>query len=317
MNRLSKYISPLLLLIASVIWGFAFTAQKAAVSISPFTLGALRSAVATVFLLLVIPVFDRVRGTGRSIFPKKGSNSLTRPELIGGTLCGVLFTAATAFQQFGLDLGADAGKASFITALYVAAVPIYSLILGKRSTPSVWLGVLLSILGFYLLCITRDFTLQTPDLLVLACALVFAVHIMVADKFSPVCDGVRMSSVQFAVATLLNGALALAFERDLSIAALGANILPVLYLGIASSGIAYTLQIIGQRETPPAASSIILSLESVFGVIGAALMLGERMTLRESVGAAVVFLAVVLAQIDFSFLKKRKEQGEGNSEQTE
>ena len=229
----------------------------------------------------------------------------------------MLFTAATAFQQFGLDLGADAGKASFITALYVAAVPIYSLILGKRSTPSVWLGVLLSILGFYLLCITRDFTLQTPDLLVLACALVFAVHIMVADKFSPVCDGVRMSSVQFAVATLLNGALALAFERDLSIAALGANILPVLYLGIASSGIAYTLQIIGQRETPPAASSIILSLESVFGVIGAALMLGERMTLRESVGAAVVFLAVVLAQIDFSFLKKRKEQGEGNSEQTE
>ena len=307
MDALRKYISPLLLLLAAAIWGFAFAAQGAADTIPPFTLGAARSILATLFLLIIIPIFDKTFHTGRTLFRKKTLLDFNRTEIIGGAICGFFLALASFFQQLGINSGTEAGKASFITALYVVIVPIYALFLKKRASLNVWGGIIISILGFYLLCIDGNLNIATADLFVLASAFTFPLQILAIDKFSPLCDGVRMSCVQFFTATIVNTAFALIFESPLEISLVFSHALPVLYLGIASSGIAYTLQIIGQRGFDnPAAASILLCLESVFGVIGASIFLKESLSAREYVGCAIVFVAVMISQVDFKALFKKK-----------
>ena len=305
MKRLSKYISPFLLVMAAMIWGFAFSAQKAAEDVPPLTLGAARSLFAAIFLIFVVLVFDSSFNTGRRLFFGKTAIDLTRVEVVGGIICGAVLALASFFQQFGISRGTDAGKASFITALYVVLVPIYALALKKRAPINVWLSMPFAVFGFYLLCITEGFSIVLSDLFVLICALIFPIHILVIDKFSPMCDGIRMSMVQFLTATVINTALALVFESPISFSVIGNDILPILFLGIGSSGIAYTLQIIGQRGTNPAAASILMSLESVFGVIGSAVLLSEKMSEREYIGCAVVFVAVILSQLNFESKRNR------------
>lgn len=304
---MKKYISSILFIIAAMLWGFAFSAQKEAGVLPAFTIGAVRNIIASVFLILVIPALDKFMKNGRRLFGGDNIIDFNKYELIGGTVCGVILTAASAFQQTGLGNGTDAGKAAFITALYVVIVPIIALLFGRRSPLNVWISVGIAIVGFYFLCIKADFTLALSDLLVLICALIFALHIIAIDYFSPRCDGVRMSCIQFFVAFILNSLLAIIFESPIDFAVIGESILPLLYLGICSSGIAYTLQIVGQRDANPAVASIILSLESVFGVIGGAILLGEKMSAREYIGCAIVFVAVILSQIDFkSIIGKKK-----------
>ena len=293
-----SFIYPLLLLSAAIIWGIAFTAQDMASGVGAFTLGAVRNLFATVFLLSVIPIFDKISKNGRNIIPKKKKPPFTRLELIGGALMGACLAIASALQQSGINSGTDAGKASFITALYVVLVPVFSRIFGKRQPINVWISVLIAAVGFYLLCIGEGFSIVPSDLLLLFGSVVFVFHILVIDRFSPLGDGIRMSAVQFAVGTVINSALALIFESPIDFVAIGSAILPLIYLGIASSGIAYTLQIIGQRGTPPTAASLILSLESVFGVLGAAVILREVMQPREYIGCVIVFIAVLLSQLD-------------------
>ncbi len=304
---MKKYISALMMLLAAAIWGFAFSAQKVAAELPPFTIGSVRSLFAGIFLIGVIVVFDRFSEEGRRLFSKKNTHfiDLNRTELIGGILCGLILAGASALQQSGIGSGTDAGKAAFITALYVLFVPIFSLIMKKKSPLNVWISVAVAVVGFWLLCIKGDFSIAPSDLLVLICASVFALHIIVIDRYSQ-CDGVRMSCVQFFVAALVNLIVALFAERPISLSAVGENILPLLYLGICSSGIAYTLQIVGQKHAHPAAAAVILSLESVFGVIGSAVLLGERMSAREYIGCVIVFLAVVLSQIDVISIVKNK-----------
>lgn len=314
MKRTKQYLSPALLIIAAMIWGFAFSAQKEAEGIPPFTLGAARSLLAFVFLIFVILFFDSFFNTGRRLFSKTKIIDINRTEIIGGSICGGILAFASFLQQAGINSGTDAGKASFITALYVVMVPVYALTLKKRAPLNVWISMPLAVLGFYLLCITGEFTMALSDLLVLLCALVFPIHILAIDKFSPRCDGVRMSCVQFFVATFVNLIFALILESPISPSAIGSEILPILFLGIGSSGIAYTLQILGQRGVNPAAASILLSLESVFGVLGSSLFLGEKMSGREYIGCAVVFLAVIISQIDitsFPFFKNGKNNENG------
>ena len=307
MKSLNKFISPLLLVLAAMIWGFAFSAQKSAESVPPLTLGAARSLFASIFLIIVIISFDKISGNGRKLFSKKRAIDLTRIEIIGGIICGAVLALASFFQQLGMNEGTEAGKASFITALYVVLVPIYALALRKKAPLNVWISMPFAVVGFYLLCITEGFSIVFADLYVLICALIFPVHILVIDKFSPKCDGIRMSFGQFVSATVINFIFALIFESPIAFAEIGGSIFSVIYLGVFSSGIAYTLQIIGQRGANPAAASILLSLESVFGVIGAALFLSERMSLREYLGCAVVFIAVILSQVDFiGLIKNRK-----------
>ena len=301
---LKRLVSPFILLLASVIWGFAFAAQDAASEVPAFTLGFGRSLLATVFLALLIPILDRVRGSERRLFSSHGVG-LNRDELLGGAIAGVFLAIASVLQQLGINMGTDGGKAAFITALYVVIVPIYALALKKRAALNVWISVGIAAVGFYLLCIKSDLTVAPSDLLVAGCALLFPVQILAIDRFAPRCDGVRMSLVQFATATVVNAIFALIFEGGIDFIAMGADILPLLYLGIGSSGIAYTLQIIGQRGTDPSAATLILSLESVFGVIGTAAFLGQSLTLREYLGCGIVLTAVILSELDFGAIKAK------------
>lgn len=303
---MKKYTSPLLLLLAAAIWGFAFSAQKSAETVPPLTLNAIRSFIATLFLLVIIPIFDKLRHTGRHLVSKSRPLDFSRQELIGGLICGAILAAATFFQQSGMAAGTDAGKVSFITAIYVVLVPIYSLPLGKRAAANVWVSALIAAVGFYFLCIDGAFTFAISDLIVLVCALIFPFHILAIDYFIPKCDGVRMSCIQFFTCGVLSAVFAIFIDGPLDFALVGESIMLILFLGIMSSGVAYTLQIIGQKGTGPTASAIILSLESVFGVLGAALALGERMNTREYIGSAIVLVAVILSQLNF---KKKGENG--------
>lgn len=294
---MKRYIPTLLCLIAAMIWGFAFTAQKAAAELSAFTVGASRNLFATVFLLSIIPLFDRMNKSFGN--ERKGKQLFTKNELVGGCVCGIVLTAASAFQQTGIGDGTDAGKAAFITALYVVLVPMISLLFGKKTPFNVWLSVGIAAVGFYLLCIKGDFTIEPSDGLVLVCALIFAMHIIAIDHFSPRCDGVRMSCVQFFVSFILNLVLTFAFEMPISLDAIASALPSLLFLGIGSSGIAYTLQILAQKDGDPTVVSVVMSLESVFGVLGGVIFLGEVMMPREYIGCIIVFAAVILSQLEF------------------
>ncbi len=299
-----------MMLIAAAIWGFAFSAQKVASSLGAFTIGAVRNLFASIFLLPVIAVLDKVKKSGRRLFGKSNKFfvDFNKTELIGGVLCGLVLTTASALQQIGINDGTDAGKASFITALYVVFVPIIGLFYKKRSPVNVWVSIGIAVVGFYLLCIKGDFTMNISDALVLLCAIVFALHIITIDRFAPRCDGVRMSCVQFISAMLFNLVAMFIFERSVTLPDIWQNIIPLLFLGIGSSGIAYTLQIAAQRNLHPAVCAVVLSLESVFGVIGSAILLREVMTPREYIGCAIVFVAVVLSQVDVVQIIKAAKQ---------
>lgn len=301
---MKKRLSYSLLIITTVIWGFAFVAQGAATAIPPFVVGVLRNLLASLFLLAAIPIMDRVSKNGRRLFVPKRIFDFNRYELIGGAILGVIITVATGFQQYGLTAGTDEGKAAFITALYVVFVPVISTILGKKPSLFAIISVPIAIVGSFFLCIKHDFSVELSDLLILVCALVFACHIIVVDRFSPRCDGVRMSFIQFVVATLLNFILALIFEKLPEPSAVLSVMPAILFLGILSSGIGYTLQILGQRGADPTVASMIMSLESVFGVIGTALFMHKFMEPREYIGCGIMLLAILLAQLDLETLKK-------------
>ena len=306
---MKKYLSSLLFIITAMLWGFAFTAQKLATALSPFVIGAVRSVIGALFLFAVIPLLDKLLGNGRRLI-SRGGLDFTKAEIIGGAVCGVILATASAFQQIGIGEGTDAGKAAFITALYVVMVPIISLAMKKRAPINVYVSVVIAVVGFYFLCIKDDLSLEFSDALVLICALIFALHIIAIDFFSPRSDGVRMSCIQFFTAFLINSVLALIFDSPIDFGAIGTALPSLLYLGICSSGIAYTLQIIGQRDANPAVASIILSLESVFGVIGGAVFLKERLSPREYVGCIIVFAAVILSQLNFNGKKKNTSKKE-------
>ena len=293
-----------LFLIATIIWGFAFIAQKQASTVPAFTVGMSRSLFASLFIFALIPLTDKLTRNGRGFAVGKGMLDFNKQEIVGGIILGIIVTVATGFQQYGIA-DTDAGKAAFITALYVVFVPIMSTFLGKKPSLLSIISIPIAIVGFYFLCIKSGSKIEMSDLLVLVCAIIFSCHIIAVDRFSPGCDGVRMSFVQFAVATLLNSILAIVMEGGIDVVGMG-NVLPsLLFLGVGSSGIAYTLQIVGQKEADPTIASMILSLESVFGVIGAALFLDERMSGREYLGCVIVFAAVMLAQIDLPTLKEK------------
>jgi drug/metabolite transporter (DMT)-like permease len=216
---MKKYTSTLLLLIAAIIWGSAFVAQKEATIIPTFTLVTLRSVIAGVFLIFVIIFSDWIKKNGRRLFSKAGIG-ITKRELIGGVICGAFLMIATVLQQIGIR-GTEAGKASFITSLYVVIVPIYSLFFGKRSPLSTWIAVGGAVTGFFLLCIKDGFTIELADLYVLLCAFVFAMQIIAIDRSLPGCDGIRLSCVQFFTVALISGIAVLIFERDQSFVLIG------------------------------------------------------------------------------------------------
>ncbi len=284
-----KVIGTLLLLLTAFIWGTAFVAQSMGMDyIGPFTFNGVRSVIGG---LVLLPVLAAMRKKSRV----ENQLGTRRATWIGGLVCGVVLFAASSFQQFGL-VYTTAGKAGFITALYIVLVPLVGLFLGRRPRPIVWMAVALAAVGLYLLCIRENFSIGTGDLLVLCCAFLFTAHILVIDYFSPRADCVMMSCIQFFVAGGLGLIAMLLFEKP-DISAILACWGPILYAGVLSSGVAYTLQIVAQKNIDPAIASLLLSLEAVFGALGGWLILGESFTAQEFLGVALMFGAILLAQV--------------------
>lgn len=288
----SKFKGSFMLLITSLIWGTAFVAQSEGMNyVEPFTYNALRTLLGGVVLIPIILIF-KWAGKRRGAAQKECSKKDT---VIGGICCGVVLFIASSFQQAGI-VYTTAGKAGFVTALYIVIVPLLGIFVHKRVPLKMWLFVAIAIAGFWLLCIKEDFRVSFGDLLVLVCAFFFAVHIMVIDHFNAKnTDGMLMSCIQFFTAGILMTICMFAFEapRIDNIYAAGFTI---LYAGIMSSGVAYTLQIIGQKYTAPTVATLLMSLESVFAALSGWLILHERMSVKEFCGCVLVFAAVILAQ---------------------
>lgn len=284
----------LLLLLASLIWGTAFVAQSVGMEhIGPFTFMAARSIIGALSLVPVILLQNaRKKHLGQPVKMSAGSK---RSLLRGGILCGLLLTVAANLQQAAL-LYTTTGKAGFLTALYILLVPIAGLFMGRRVLPAVWLAIAVAAIGLYLLSVQSSLTIDPADLLLIACAFVFTGHILAVDHYSPKVSGVALSCLQFLVAGLLSSVMMFLFESP-SLPALLASALPLLYVGVLSSGVAYTLQIMGQRLTTPAVASLIMSAEAIFALVGGMLILGERMTGREALGSALMFIAIIGAQL--------------------
>ena len=291
-----------MLLAAALIWGTAFAAQRIAGQyIGAFTFNAVRFLIGTATLLPVILVsVRRNRRMGKPV--DLGGRKL----IVGGTLCGLALFFAGNLQQFGIER-TTAGKAGFITALYIVLVPIFSIPLKKRPGLATWVGTAVALVGMYLLCMKEGFTVSTGDLYVLGCAVCFAVQIMLVDHYSPVVNGVALSCIQFFVAGVLGLIPALLLERP-AVSAILAAWQPLLFVGVLSCGLAYTFQILAQRDVPAPIASLIMSLESVFAALAGVLLLNESMSAREAVGCVLMLAAVLLVQLWHPGQRKKPER---------
>lgn len=286
--------SSFLLFLAAVIWGAAFVAQSVGMEyMGPLTFNASRFIIGGIVLLPF--VFVQERRTLQDVETKEERRRHYKVTLIGGLCCGIAICIASTFQQFGM-LYTSVGKAGFITALYIVLVPIFGLFLKKKPSKMVWLCAVLAVVGLYLLCINETLTLNFGDILVFCCAFVFTIHIMVIDYFSPKANGVTLSCIQFLFSGIVSLVFAFLFETP-QISAVVSGIVPVLYAGVMSCGVAYTLQIIGQKHVEPAIASLILSLESVVSVLAGWMILHEVLSAKEIFGCLLMFVAVIMVQL--------------------
>ena len=304
---------PLLLLLASLVWGTTFVAQDlVSDTVGSLTFNGVRMLLGSLFLLPVIAVKNRGR-----LFASLKTKESRRALLSGGAVCGVLVLAAAAFQQWGIIAGTSAGKSGFITAVYVIFVPLVGLFFRRRVPVLTWPCAVVAAVGMYFLCVAdfsagwaglfRDFAFTKGDLLTLGCAFIFTFHILSVDRFAPQTDGVWLSCAQFFVGGVLGSVLMLIFERpswqDIWAARGG-----ILYSAVVSCVIGYTLQILGQKSTPPALAALIMCLESVFAVLSDVIFLHTAMTAEEIVGCVLLFLALtVCVSADRILPLKKKE----------
>ena len=303
MKKNRKMLGNLLLLLTAMIWGTAFVGQRVGMdSIEPVTFNAARMWLAAAAIGLVA-VLTGKKSESQDKKPVSGltdtrdkAQERRKNTIIGGICCGSFLTAASLFQQMGV-VYTTAGKAGFITAMYMLLVPIINFVFfKKKNTWLVWTGVLVGVFGMYLLCITDGFSLTYGDTLVCICALLFSGHILCCDHFVQLGNPIRISAIQFATAAVISTIAAFLAEEP-SWQKIASAAVPILYCGIVSGGIGYTLQMVAQRYTDPTIASLLMSLESVFAVIAGALLLGERMTARELAGCVIMFAAIVLVQI--------------------
>ena len=291
MNK-SNIKGNVILVITALIWGTAFVAQSVGMDyVGPFTFITARYIVGGVFLIPCIYLLDKMNRKP----VKKSSKDDKKILLTGGFLCGTALFTASCFQQIGIQY-TTVGKSGFITSLYIVIVPILGILFKKKVPVKVWISVVISLVGLYLLCMKEGFSISKGDFLILICAFCFSIHILIIDKYSSIVDGVRMSCIQFFVAGFLGVILMFLFENP-SITDILSAYNPILYAGIMSSGVAYTLQIMGQKYTTPVLATLIMSLESVFAVISGWIILGEVLSFKEFIGCCLVFIAIILAQL--------------------
>jgi len=291
-----------MLFLAALIWGFAFVAQSAGMEyVGPFTFNAVRCIIGAFVLVPVALLYQPDRKKEEVVFEegkKEKTSWLQRNKtlLLGGISCGIFLGVATNLQQIGI-MTTSVGKAGFLTALYIVLVPVAGLFFKKKCPGTVWIGVVCSFFGLYLLCMTKgSFSLAMGDVLLLGCAVVFTGHILVIDYFAPKVNGVWMSCIQFLVAGIISAIPMIVTETPTWEGIFAAK-LPILYAGVMSCGVAYTFQILGQKNYNPTVAVLILSLESCFSVLGGFLILRETLSARELMGCGLMFAAIILAQL--------------------
>ncbi len=281
----------MILALVSFIWGTSFVAQSlGADALPPFTFNGVRCIIGGIALLPCIWILDRIG-------EKKEVNYRRKDLMIGGIACGVVLFVASTLQQIGIQY-TTAGKTGFITAFYIVFVPVICFFMKKQTGLQIWLAVGLAFVGLYLLCITEGFVLARADLILFLSSLVYAVHILVIDYFTTKAPGVKMSCIQFFVAGALSMPIIL-FSEQPALSAFAPAIGPLLYAGVLSCGVAYTLQIIGQRYLKPAVASLVLSMEACFSVLAGWVVLKEYLSSRELLGCLLMFGAILIAQIQF------------------
>ncbi|MEF9916699.1 MAG: DMT family transporter [Lachnospiraceae bacterium] len=296
----------LLLGLTALIWGVAFVAQSVGMDyLGPFTFNCIRNLIGGIVLIPCIFFLDKMNPkVPETKIPI--TKKITKKLIIGGVCCGICLGLASNLQQVGM-MYTTVGKAGFITALYIIIVPVLGIFLRKKVAASVWISVGIATIGMYLLCITENFSIGKGDILMFLCAIIFSIHILVIDHFSTYVDCVRMSCIQFFVCGLISG-IGMFLVETPNFASILACWAPLLYAGVLSSGVAYTLQIIAQKDTDPTIASLILSLESVFALIGGWIILGQTLDLKELIGCGLVFIAILLAQLPKrSILEQKKE----------
>lgn len=286
----TKLKGNLILLITAVVWGISFVSQRSGMSyIKPFTFNGIRTMLGALVLIPVLIITDRKKPLGE---PKTRNK---KTLLKAGVLCGMLLGAAGTVQTCGM-VYTSAGKAGFITALYLIIVPIFGIFLKKKIRPLVWCCVTLATVGMYFLCVNGTLNINKGDLIVLCCSFIFALHILTVDKYAGEVEGVKLAFLQFFVAGLLNIILMFIFDNP-DFGAVWQCRTEILYSGIMSCGVAYTLQIIGQKYTDPTSASLIMSMESVFSVLAGWALLHENLKPNEIFGCILVFVAIMLVQL--------------------
>lgn len=303
-DRKKQFVASLLLTLAAFIWGSAFVAQSEALDIlGQFTFLASRSFLGVLTLVPVsIFIYKKGRKSGAGEHNEYKS-FFSKDLLLGGALCGIVLFAASALQQVGI-ISSGVGKSGFLTTLYILAVPVLGLFLKRRVKPFMWVCIALGVVGMYFLCVSEASALNFGDLMLILCAVCFGVHIMIIDHFVKKVDGVRLSLVQFFVVGVLSLVTALIFEK-IDFALIKAAFFSIFYAGVMSSGIAYTLQIVSQKNLSPTVASLLMSLEAVFAALSGAVF-GERLTGNEIFGCVLVFTATILAQLPIENIKLKK-----------
>lgn len=285
--------SSLILLLTATIWGVAFVAQSVGMEyIGPFTFNAIRCVLGGLVLIPVILVLKKKKEIGAENQEKEDKKTLWA----GGIACGVILCIASNLQQFGI-MEASVGKSGFFTALYIVMIPVIGIFIGKRPGIKLWFCVALAVVGMYLLCMKDgSFTIERADIMLLLCALAFSFHILVVDYFSPKVGGVKMSCIQFFVCGVLS-AVGMLFTETPDISNIQAAWLPLLYAGLLSCGVGYTLQIVGQKGINPVIASLIMSLESVISALAGWVILGQVLSPKEILGCVLMFVAIIITQI--------------------
>ncbi len=300
----------LLLMLTAMIWGFAFVAQRVgSETMGPFAFNGIRFAIGALTLLPVIYFIEKSEARNR-IAAEDGCSQAVSAEdakiahkalmlrkypVKAGIICGLILFSGASLQQFGIFF-TTAGKTGFITALYIVLVPVFGIFLKHKVTLNAWIGVALATVGLYLLCITESITISLGDFVILIGAGFWAAHILVINHYAGKVSALRLSCMQFAIVSAVSLIVAL-FVEEISLASIQLTLVPILYSGILSSGVAFTLQIVGQKNAPPTLASIILSMEAVFGALGGWLLLGEMLSSRELTGCAIMFAAIVISQL--------------------
>ena len=299
------------LLLTAMIWGAAFVAQSVSMDyIGPFTFICLRSVIGGLFLIPVIIVLDGIRKKSQN----ESANAVSAENILhieteekqrlswknkqlieGGIVCGIFLFFANCFQQTGIQY-TTVGKAGFITTFYIIIVPLIGLFFKKYCGILTWIGVVIALTGLYFLCITQKLTIQRGDALILCCSVLYAGQILAIDHYNPFVDGVKMSCIQFLTGGVLGAVFMFLFENP-SLAMILSAAGPILYTGIMSTGVGYTLQIVGQKGLNPTVAALILSLESVFSALSGYVFLHQVLTTKELIGCALMFIAIVLAQL--------------------